>query len=58
MRNLVNQNPRMARLFSVGRSYEGREQRAIEVIMNTIYTTVFFDYINIFPTTTVCAFSS
>lgn len=57
MRNLVNQNPRMARLFSVGRSYEGREQRAIEVIIIP-YTTVFFDYINIFPTTTVCAFSS
>lgn len=37
MRNLVNQNPRMARLFSVGRSYEGREQRAIEVIMNTVH---------------------
>lgn len=31
MRNLVNQNPRMARLLSVGRSYEGREQRAIEL---------------------------
>lgn len=37
MRNLANQNRRMAKVFSVGRSYEGREQRAIEVIMNTIF---------------------
>lgn len=36
MRNLANQNPRMAKVFSVGRSYEGRVQLAIEVIMNTL----------------------
>ena len=34
LRNLANQNSRVASLFTVGKSYEGREQLAIKVNKN------------------------